>query len=42
MCYLDGLSYKQIGEVLGLSETNVGAKLSRTRDRLQELVREGT
>jgi RNA polymerase sigma-70 factor (ECF subfamily) len=41
MCYLDGLSYKQIGEVLGLSETNVGARLSRTRSRLQELVREG-
>ena len=40
MCHLDGLSYKQIGEVLGISETNVGARLSRTRSRLQELVRE--
>lgn len=42
MCHLDGLSYKQIGEVLGISETNVGARLSRTRSRLQELVREET
>jgi RNA polymerase sigma factor (sigma-70 family) len=42
MCHLDGLSYKQIGEVLGISETNVGARLSRTRRRLQELVREAT
>lgn len=39
MCHLDGLSYRQIGEVLGLSETNVGARLSRTRAKLQELVR---
>jgi RNA polymerase sigma-70 factor (ECF subfamily) len=41
MCYLDGLSYREIGEVLGISETNVGARLSRTRARLQELVKEG-
>jgi RNA polymerase sigma-70 factor, ECF subfamily len=40
MCYLDGLSYKEIGDVLGLSETNVGARLSRIRARLQELAKE--
>jgi RNA polymerase sigma-70 factor (ECF subfamily) len=41
VCYLDGLSYREIGDVLGISETNVGARLSRTRARLQELVKEG-
>jgi RNA polymerase sigma factor (sigma-70 family) len=41
MCWLDGLSYKQIGEVLGLSESNVGVRLNRTKARLQSLVKEG-
>jgi RNA polymerase sigma-70 factor (ECF subfamily) len=41
VCYLDGLSYREIGDVLGISETNVGARLSRTRARLQQLVKEG-
>lgn len=40
MCYLDDLSYKRIGEVLGLSETAVGARLTRTKARLQRIVRE--
>src|SRR5262249_15204374 len=40
MCYLDGLSYREIGQVMGLSETNVGARLSRARARLQRLVEE--
>lgn len=39
MCYLDDLSYREIADVLGLSEANVGARLSRTRTRLQELIR---
>ncbi len=39
MCYLDDLSYREIGDVLGLSETNVGARLSRTKAKLQHLVR---
>jgi RNA polymerase sigma-70 factor, ECF subfamily len=39
MCYLDDLSCREIADVLGVSETNVGARLSRTRTRLQELVR---
>ena len=39
MCYLDDLSYAEIADVLGLSETNVGVRLSRTKVRLQNLVR---
>lgn len=39
MCYLDDLSYKQMAAVLGISESNVGARLSRTKSRLQDLVR---
>ena len=35
---LEGLPYAQIGEIHGLSETNVGARLSRTRKKLASLV----
>jgi len=36
---LDGLSYREIGEVLGISESNVGAKLTRVRKKLTEILR---
>lgn len=39
MCYLEDLSYREIADVLGISESNVGARLSRTKTKLQELVR---
>jgi RNA polymerase sigma-70 factor (ECF subfamily) len=39
MCYLDDLSYKRIAEVLGISESNVGTKLNRTKAKLRDLVR---
>jgi RNA polymerase sigma-70 factor (ECF subfamily) len=32
--HLEGLSYREISEVLGLSETHVGVKLTRLRQRL--------
>ena len=38
MCYLDGLSYDETGDALGISATNVGARPSRARMRLRELV----
>lgn len=38
LLHLDGLSYRGIGEVLGLSETNVGARLSRARRQLSTLL----
>jgi len=36
LLYLDDLSYREIGEILGLTETNVGAKLTRLRRRLTD------
>jgi RNA polymerase sigma-70 factor (ECF subfamily) len=38
MCYLDDLPYKRIGEILGLSESTVGARLTRVKGKLQQLV----
>jgi RNA polymerase sigma-70 factor, ECF subfamily len=34
--YLEERSYKEIAEVLGLTETNVATKLSRIKDRLKQ------
>ena len=33
--YLEGRSYREIGEVLGISESNVGTKLNRLKARLR-------
>ena len=35
--YLDGNSYDTIAEVLGISETNVGTKVSRIKQKLRNL-----
>jgi RNA polymerase sigma-70 factor (ECF subfamily) len=40
LLYLDDLSYREMAEVLGLSETNVGVKLNRARKTLTELMKE--
>jgi RNA polymerase sigma-70 factor (ECF subfamily) len=40
MCYLDDLSYREIAAVLGLSENNVGVRLTRIKAKLQRLVAE--
>jgi len=40
MLHLDGLSYREIAEVLGISETNVGVKLTRARRTLAEWMKE--
>lgn len=42
MLHLDGLSYREIAEVLGVSEGNVGVKLTRARKALAELMKEAT
>src|SRR5262245_24086422 len=37
MCYLEDLSYARIAEIVGISESNVGARLTRIRTRLRKL-----
>lgn len=34
LLYLDGLSYREMSEVLGISESNVGVKINRTKKYL--------
>lgn len=40
LLHLDGLSYRQMAEVLGISEVNAGVKLSRIKRALGELMKE--
>lgn len=35
LLYLDGNRYDAIAEILGISETNVGTKIARIKDRLR-------
>jgi len=39
LMYLDGLSYREMAEVLGISENNVGVKLNRTKKQLAKLMK---
>lgn len=39
LMYLDGLSYSQMADILGISESNVGVKLNRAKKRLAELLK---
>lgn len=41
LMHLDGLSYREMADVTGLSETNVGARLSRARRRLNRILSGG-
>jgi RNA polymerase sigma-70 factor (ECF subfamily) len=38
LLYLDDLNYRQMAEVLGISESNVGVKLNRARKALSKLM----
>ena len=40
LLYLDDLSYREMAEVLGISENHVGVKLNRARKSLAELMKE--
>lgn len=37
--YLEDLSYKDISEILGVSESNVGVRLNRVKNKLKQLVK---
>ena len=42
LLYLDNLKYSQIAEIIGISESNVGVRISRARKKLAELWKKGT
>jgi RNA polymerase sigma-70 factor (ECF subfamily) len=42
LMHLDGVSYQEMAEVLGISENYVGVKLNRIRKRLAELLEGAT
>ena len=39
LMYLEGLSYSRMAEIIGISESNVGVKLNRAKNRLAELLK---
>ena len=39
LLYLDGLSYDEISEIIGISKTNVGARLNRAKKKLVQLLK---
>lgn len=42
LLYLDDRSYREIAEILGISETNVGTRLNRCKEKMrQQLTPEG-
>jgi RNA polymerase sigma-70 factor (ECF subfamily) len=36
--FLEGMEYKEIAEIVGISESNVGVRLNRARQRLKALL----
>lgn len=40
LLYLEDMTYRQIAEVLGISETHVGVKLNRAKKALSELLKD--
>jgi RNA polymerase sigma-70 factor (ECF subfamily) len=37
--YLEELSYRQIAEITGITENNVGVKLNRIKGKIQQLLK---
>lgn len=41
LLFLDDLQYSEIGEIIGISESNVGVRISRAKKKLMELCNKG-
>ena len=39
LLYLEDMSYKEIAEITGITENNVGVRLKRIRDKIQQLIK---
>jgi RNA polymerase sigma factor (sigma-70 family) len=39
LLYLEDLAYREIAEITGLTENNVGVKLKRVRDKIEQLIK---
>lgn len=39
LMHLDGVTYREMSEVLGITESNVGVRLNRVRQRLAEMLK---
>lgn len=39
LMYLDGVSYEEMAEILGISKSNVGVRLSRAKKKLAQLLK---
>lgn len=39
LLYLEDLSYREIAEITGITENNVGVRLKRIRDKIQQLIK---
>lgn len=40
LLYLDGMSYKEIAEIIGISESNAGVRINRSRSLLKKTLKE--
>ncbi len=40
LLHLEGLSYKEVGEITGFTESNVGARLTRIKEKLKKIMTE--
>lgn len=41
LLYLEGYSYKEISDIIGLSENNIGVKINRLKDKLLKIIEDG-